>query len=132
MMDFPDLVLGPCMDAFALAVTVAPAKSQPGAPFYSGVRGVWASKPVVIETGTGFHSTNQPTLGIRLADWDAIGQPYPAQGDFISVANDPASISWEVMDIRPDGQGGADMELRRVLGSLQQASSDPVPAKSQG
>lgn len=129
--DFTDLVLGPCMDAFAVAVTVAPAKSNPGAPFYSGVRGVWASKPVVIETGTGFHSTNQPTLGIRLADWYAVGQAYPVQGDFIAVASDPANISWEVMDVKPDGQGGADMELRMVRGSLPQASSDPVPAQPQ-
>jgi hypothetical protein len=128
--DFADLVLGPCMDAFAIPITVAPAKSQPGAPFYSGVRGSWSVKPVLIETGTGFHSTNQPTLGIRLADWDVAKKPYPEQRDFLSLDGDPAGICWEVKDIQPDGQGGADIQVAMVRGSLKQASSDPAAAIS--
>jgi hypothetical protein len=126
--DFSDLVLGPCMDAFAIPVTVAPAKSAPGKPFYSGVRGSWSVKPVLIETATGFHSTNQPTLGIRLADWDAVGQAYPEQRDILSLDNDPAGICWEVTDAQPDGQGGADIQVRMVRGSLRQAASDAAAA----
>lgn len=122
--DFSDLVLVPCMDTFAVPITVAPAVSQPGAPVYSGVRGIWTSKPVIFETATGFHSTNQPTLGIRLADWDALALPYPVQRDFLSLGGDPAGICWEVMDLKPDGQGGAEVELRMVRGRLQQAASD--------
>jgi hypothetical protein len=127
--NFSDLVLGPCMIAFAVPVTVAPAKSMPGQPIYGGVRGSWSSKPVVIETSTGYHSTNQPTLGIRLADFDAIGKAYPEQGDFLSLDNDVAGICWEVVDPKPDGQGGAELELRIVRGTLAQAASDPAAAR---
>jgi hypothetical protein len=130
-MDFPDLVLGPCMDAFAVPITVAPARSMPGQPIYGSqpnlpIRGVWSSKPVVIETSTGFHSTNQPTLGIRLADFDAAAKAYPEQGDFLSLDGDPKGICWEVTDVNPDGQGGAEMPLRSVRGRLAQAASDPA------
>jgi hypothetical protein len=129
--DFTDLVLGPCMDAFAIPMTVAPAKSMPGQPIYGSqpgkpVRGIWSSKPVVVETSTGYHSTNQPTLGIRLKEFDAIGKRYPEQGDFLSLSNDVAGICWLVADITPDGQGGAEMPLRIVRGTLAQASSDPA------
>ena len=124
--DFSDLVLGPCMDTFAVPITVAPAKSMPGQPIYGGVRGIWSSKPVLIETATGYHSTNQPTLGIRLADFDAIGKSYPEKADFLSLDSDPAGVCWIVVDPKPDGQGGAELELRIVRGKLAQAASDPA------
>ena len=129
-MDFSDLVLGPCMNTFAVPITIAPAASMPGAPIYGGVRGIWSSKPVVIETGTGYHSTNEPVLGIRLADWDAIGKAYPEQKDFLSLDGDVRAICWEVVDITPDGQGGAEMQLRIVRGKLAQAMSDPAAVTS--
>jgi hypothetical protein len=134
-MDFTDLVLGPCMNAFAVPITVAPAKSMPGQPIYGSqpgkpLRGIWSSKPVVIETSTGYHSTNQPTLGIRLADFDALGKAYPEQGDFLSLDGDAAGICWQVIDPKPDGQGGAELELRLVRGRLAQAASDPAVANS--
>jgi hypothetical protein len=125
-MDFSDLVLGPCMNAFAVPVTVAPAKSMPGQPIYGGVRGIWSSKPVVIETSTGYHSTNQPVLGIRLGDFDVLCKRYPEQGDFLSLVGDVKGICWQVVDAKPDGQGGAELELRIVRGSLAQAASDPA------
>jgi hypothetical protein len=87
---------------------------------------VWSSKPVLIETSTGYHSTNQPTLGIRLADWDAIGKRYPEKADFLSLDGDPAGICWIIVDPKPDGQGGAELELRIVRGKLAEASSDPA------
>jgi hypothetical protein len=134
-MDFSGLVLGPCMNAFAVPITVAPAKSMPGAPIYGSqpgkpLRGIWSSKPVVIETSTGYHSTNQPVLGIRLADFDAIGKAYPEQGDFLSLAGDVAGICWQVVDAEPDGQGGAELKLRMVKGKLAQAASDPAAVTS--
>ena len=134
-MDFTDLVLGPCMNAFAVPITVAPARSMPGQPIYGSqpgkpLRGIWSSKPVIIETATGYHSTNQPTLGIRLADFDALGKAYPEQGDFLSLDGDAAGICWQVVDPKPDGQGGAELELRLVRGRLAQAASDPAAASS--
>lgn len=134
-MDFPDLVLGPCMNTFAVPITIAPAASMPGQPIYGSqpnkpVRGIWSSKPVVIETATGYHSTNQPVLGIRLADFDAIGKAYPEQKDFLSLDGDVRGICWEVVDITPDGQGGAEMQLRIVRGKLAQAASDPAAVTS--
>ncbi len=135
-MDFSDLVLGPCMNAFAIPITVAPAKSMPGQMIYGSqpgkpLRGIWSSKPVVIETSTGYHSTNQPVLGIRLADFDALGKAYPEQGDFLSLANDVGGICWEIVDPKPDGQGGAELDLRIVRGTLAQAASDPAAVTTQ-
>ena len=127
--DFPRLVLGPAMKTFAIRVTIAPAASRPGAAAYC-IRGIWSSKPIVIETGTGFHSTNQPTLGIRLADFDEIGQAYPMQRDFLSLQDDPAGICWEITDAKPDGQGGSELELRIVKGTLAEAASDAAAAQT--
>lgn len=123
------------MNTFAIPMTVAPAKSMPGQPMYGSqpgkpIRGIWSSKPIVVETSTGYHSTNQPVLGIMLADFDRSGKAYPEQGDFLSLDNDVAGVCWLVMDVNPDGQGGADMPLRIVRGKLAQAASDPAPAIS--
>ncbi len=107
MMDWSSLVLSPAMLVFGQPITLAPVASQPGKPAYAA-QGVYASKAVQIplEDG-GYHSTVQPTLGIRLADYAVA----PMQGDTIAI---PALGAFEVVDIIPDGQGGADVVLRAL------------------
>jgi hypothetical protein len=111
--DFSSLVLGPCIGTFGIPITLTPVRSNPGAAAYGGVSGVWDEAPVIIETAAGYHSTNEPKLGIRLADWDALGQPRPKQGDMIDTG-DPRYGAWEIIDPIPDGQGGATLKLRGV------------------
>jgi hypothetical protein len=120
-MDFSALVLAPCMEVFATSIAVTPLKSQPGAAPYSsvtfpdgtvrGIRGVWASKPVVVETAEGYHSTTQPSLGIRDAEFLV---PLK-QGDRLVVSDFPTMV-FEVFDTNPDGQGGTDLKLRLIAG----------------
>ena len=112
MIDFSALVLGPAMATFGQPITVSPVASRPGQPAYSTkpdgtpLTGVYASKPVQIplEDGT-YHSTVQPTLGIRLADFAVA----PMQDDTVVVG---ALGTFAIADITPDGQGGADLVLR--------------------
>jgi hypothetical protein len=105
VIDF-DLVLAPAMAAFAQSITLTPTVSQPGAPAYAA-RGVFDFKAVEIPLDDGtFHSTNQPTLGIRLADYAVA----PKQGDLLSMPQG----NYQIADVVPDGQGGADLLLRNT------------------
>lgn len=51
------------------------------------------------------YSTVGPTLGVRLSDF----QVPPAQGDIVLIDD---TTSYEVIDVQPDGQGGALLVLR--------------------
>ncbi len=105
MIDFASLVLAPAMAVFGQSVTIMPVVSQPGASPYPA-RGVYASKPIQIQIeGGGYHSTVQPTLGIRLADFAVP----PMQGDTVDLGT---LGQFEIADVNPDGQGGADCPLR--------------------
>jgi hypothetical protein len=70
-------------------------------------RGSWSFKPVQIalENGT-THSTNQPCLGVKLADFTVA----PRQSNFVTVAG----TRYEIVDTLLDGQGGADLLLREA------------------
>ena len=100
------------MATFGQPITVTPVVSQPGKPAYSTkadgisqLTGIYASKPVQIRLNNGdIHSTVQPSLGIRLADFAVA----PMQGDTVATT----SGTFEIADINPDGQGGADCPLR--------------------
>lgn len=112
-LSFSDLVLAPCMDAFALAGMFLPVASQPGAPAVP-VRGVWKKKAVIFDTGTGYHSTTQATYGIRLVEWPT--EP-PQKYDLITIndalAAPEANTTWIVDDITSDGQGGTMLAIKR-------------------
>ena len=114
MIDFAALVLGPAMAVFGGAITLTPVVSQPGAAAYPA-RGVFSFKPVQIalEDGT-YHSTNQPALGIKLGDYAV----EPMQEDTLVIP--PGAIgagNYKIVDVVPDGQGGADLMLRTLLPS---------------
>lgn len=105
-LDFAALVLVPAMATFAQPVTVTPIVSQPGVAAYLA-RGVYALKPVDIALeGGGLISTQQRMLGIRLADFSTP----PAQLDQIAMPQG----TFVIADIKPDGQGGADLWLRFI------------------
>jgi hypothetical protein len=112
-LSFTDLVLAPCMDAFALQASFLPVASQPGVPA-TPVRGVWKKKAVIFDTGTGYHTTTQATFGIRLFEWPT--DP-PQKYDLITIA-DPlaapeACTTWIVDDVTSDGQGGTMLAIKR-------------------
>ena len=113
---FSDLVLAPSMDAFALQASFLPVASQPGAVAVP-VRGVWRKKAVIIDTGTGYHTTTQATFGIRLVEWPDLP---PQKYDLITI-NDPiidhdtpeVNTTWIVDDVTSDGQGGTMLSIKR-------------------
>jgi hypothetical protein len=117
--NFANLVLRPCEDTFAIAITVDPIGSRPGRAPYT-FRGIWTSKAFeVMSMDGGVLSDHQTTIGIRLADIDDGGAP-PAARDIVTV-QPPAEWKWSfegqrflVDDLRPDGQGGAVMQLRKI------------------
>lgn len=109
--DFSGLVLAPNMDIFARDLIVTPFASQPGSPAYPA-RGIFSSKPVIIETATHYHSTTQPTLGIKLDEFPVT----PLQQDQIEDVE--TGITYTIADITPDGQGGASIVLKDNFGTL--------------
>ena len=117
--DFGALVLKPCEDIFSVSILVTPYASNPDnlTPYLA--RGIYRSKVEVISTGAGMHSTTQPVLGIRLAEY-AIP---PKQYDQIEIlANQPSidalgSRFFTIADTKPDGQGGVEWILSDNLDS---------------
>lgn len=110
MIDFDRLVLGPAMNAFARPIIVAP----PGLPPYGG-RGDFREPHTEIALEDGTFSTASPTLGIRRGEFARL----PEQGDSIFVNVDgmtilPGSRRFEVIDVRPDGEG----DVKLVLGEI--------------
>lgn len=116
MIPFAALTLNPAMAAFGQPVTFAPAKSQPDVASFLA-RGVYRREPVeeqIEETGL-FHRTFRHVLGIKLSTFPVP----PKQGDGLArPAGTPFADgllpdgSFEVKDVIPDGQGGADLILQ--------------------
>src|ERR1700676_3509947 len=113
--DWDNLVLGPCMDQFALGrafpgettvVMFNPVKSQPGAPSYSG-RCVWE---VVQYTLVGENdapmSTSTYKIGLRLSEFTVP----PVQGDQVGINDDIYTLD----AFEFDGQGGVRWVVKAV------------------
>lgn len=125
MMNFSSLVLSPAMSVFGSPVTASPIASQPLAAPYSG-RGVWTVTNITVMTEDGGNlSSRNIKLGIRLAEWPS---PPPSQGDWIStvasyvplpywqgILQPTDTLDFVVDDVLPDGQGGAELILKRVI-----------------
>lgn len=112
MIDFAALALAPGITAFARPVSIRPVRSQPGAAPYHA-RGVWASRPVEIQTEDGrVLNSRVITLGIMLAEFTAA----PKTRDLIDVPAAgfyPAEGRHWIEDIDLDGQGGASLTLKK-------------------
>lgn len=102
---FERMVLVPAMAVFSDPIVLTPTASIPGAPAYLA-RGVYAVKQVTVRTDEGMFTDQQPTLGIKLADYPVP----PKQGDSLVRTG----VTWAVWDVRPDGQGGADVVLKET------------------
>jgi hypothetical protein len=107
--DFGALVLGPAMAAFAWPITVTPLASQPGQAAYAA-RGSFdaESQSIPLEDGSELQSV-RIILGIRLNEFPIA----PRQGDRIAVTSPTDTQSYFVDRITPDGQGGAEMALKK-------------------
>jgi len=113
-LNFSRLVMAPCVAVFGEAVTCEPLVSSPGAPAFAA-RGIFDALHEVVEMAfrdagdnyDGNPVTSQaPVLGIRLADWPLV----PKKGDRITVQ----ATLYRVWDVQLDGQGKADLVLRRA------------------
>jgi hypothetical protein len=119
--DFSGLTLLSCENAFAIPITVDPVVSQPGKGAYQN-RGIWDVRHIDVMLEQGMISTRNITLGIRLAEYP---DPPPAQGDYVLMVTSilftipgvplGTALSLKVDDVRPDGQGGAYLNLKRVV-----------------
>lgn len=113
-LDFAALVLGPAMQAFGKPFTVTPSASLPDAAPYR-VCGIWEEQHVDIQTmDGGVLSSNTIDLGIKLDDFTAV----PQQGDMVALTSvrdwRPELLgNYIIDDVKPDGQGGAKIMLKR-------------------
>ncbi|MBF0305774.1 MAG: hypothetical protein HQL41_09020 [Alphaproteobacteria bacterium] len=108
MVDFDALVLGPAMGVFGGTAMFTPGG---GAPM--PVTGVFDAVHRLVEvdmgqnaSGTLAVSSTAPAFGIRLKDFPAA----PEQGDGLRWGG----VDYQIVDIRPDGQGGAQLILQRA------------------
>ncbi|GGC68539.1 head-tail joining protein [Chelatococcus reniformis] len=79
--DFDALVLGPCMDAFAVPALLLPVVSAPGAPAIP-IRGVFTLTPQdILDERDGSQRADDYTFGVRASEF-----PLPAvtRGDQVS------------------------------------------------
>ena len=112
MIDFDALVLAPATDIFAIAATITPLVSQPGAPAYPA-RVVYTSQKleVLMQDDTIF-ADQETRIDIRFNDF--LVTP-PIRGDQIEMTEPShpsfGNVYW-IGDSHPDGQGGAKLLLR--------------------
>lgn len=100
--DFDRLVLAPCMRHLG-RVDVQYTAPQGQAV---GRRGIFSREhQIALDGDNAAHSADVPMLGIRLSEWD----PAPVQGGTIVV---PGQGQFQVFDVQPDGEGGAELILR--------------------
>lgn len=104
--DFDALALAPCIAAFGEKANGRSVTYQPAGGAAAAVDGIFdaAHEEVTVQQGAPV-STINPMLGIRLADFP--GGTAPAQGDRLTIRGTP----YEIVDIEPDGQGGANLKL---------------------
>jgi hypothetical protein len=119
-MDFDNLVLSKCQNAFAKPLTINPLFSIPGAAPYAA-RGIWTVRVVdVILDDGGQLTTRTLEIDVRLSELPAL----PAQGDQITIVGDVQSefsgvsigsqILLQVDDVRMDSGGAAKLLMKRV------------------
>ncbi|WNM09438.1 hypothetical protein RI056_05645 [Komagataeibacter nataicola] len=107
--DFGQLVLGPCLDAFGNPYqwkSQSLASSQPiNGIFDDGFKSLdpLGEMPGVTPTNI---TTSMPRLGVRLSDFPVA----PAQGDEFVINGQ----TYEILEVQPDSHGGACLELNLV------------------
>lgn len=104
-LDFAGLVLRPAMMAFSRAVV---ATAPGGDPFTA--RGDFRNEAAEVETVEGYHSTTEPVLRVRLADWTD-----PPVQDMTLVIAGVDGVAFTIDDVQPDGEGGARLLLKKIV-----------------
>lgn len=91
------------MTVFARSVTYTPPDGWP-----TEQRGVFDRAHEVVQSAANGadYSTLAPVLSVRLAEWSSA----PVQGGTLSIDGE----TFRVWDVQPDGQGGADLVLKRL------------------
>lgn len=112
MFDFEKYTNAPLFSVYARPVTYSPAErlATPDAPLqaiFDAEFEIVLDQLANSELTSSGHSTTVPVLTVRLVDFAA----EPEQDDEIVV---PGKGTFVVWDIRPDGEGCADLILRRA------------------
>lgn len=118
MFDFDAHCNAPLFGLYGRPVTFSPANKlvKPGDPFiaiFDREHEIILDELANSELRGSGHSTTVPVLTIRLADFAT----RPAQGDQVTVLahlSRPTEGTWTVWDVKPDGEGCADLLLREV------------------
>ena len=105
MLDWDDLVLGPCAEAFGEPCVYVP-KGMVG----FGIVGVYDEGyegEIVLVDGSTEIATTNPVLGVRAALF--AGRRPPEQGDEVQVTR--IRQAFKVQNVKPDGKGDIKLEL---------------------
>jgi len=99
-------ILRPNMQIQGEEAVYQPASSDSNPPDAFTIRGVWSGPHQAINLSAEGpeYSTTQPSLGVRLADFDTA----PRQDDIIIIFG----TYYQVIDVQPDGQGAATLILQ--------------------
>jgi hypothetical protein len=115
MMDFEALVLGPNEVIHGRPVSIIPLMSQPGLPAYPSTA-IWSSKSETFLLAEGTLVSDQSDwIGLRVIDLPAI---LPAIQDRVNIPGRvpgwPPSPTFWISEVRLDGQGGVQLQLRGI------------------
>lgn len=108
-LNFARLVMGPALTAFGERRLYRPLVSAPGEPPFT-VCGIWKSPTAANDLidGQGVHdmqlSAQSPVLAVRAMDMPVT----PAEGDEVVING----RTWRVWNVRPDGEGRIELDLR--------------------
>lgn len=105
--DWSNVVLKPCQDAFGIPVVVDPRRSRREAPIPYTARGIWTQREsnIVLE-GSGLLSDLITTLDVRIAEFTIP----PVAQDYVVVNG----IEYFIDDVQDDGQGNRRCTLKRT------------------
>lgn len=111
--DLDALVNKAICDEFSEIVTYDPRMSWPGQPAFSS-RGTFDADHEVLfeaiadsENKAAGHSTTMPALGVRTVELGLT----PKQGDRVTIRG----IVYDIWDVHPDGDGWADLILKKRI-----------------
>ncbi|CAN0296394.1 unnamed protein product [Phaeothamnion confervicola] len=111
MIDFDKVTNAPLFGVYARPVTYSPSNKlvKPAEPLlgiFDRAHEIVLDEMANSELRQAGHSTTVPVLTVRLADFVTL----PAQNDQLTIAGE----AFRVWSVQPDGEGCADLILRKV------------------
>lgn len=122
LIDFADLVLGPCMDVFSVPITVTPVQSQPMAAPYSARGSLHIDNIEVAADNGELFATRVLKCGINMSEFTYPPVQYDVltlltsdlpMGYVKDIATPGSTVDFTIDNARPDGQGGMTLILKR-------------------